>query len=1085
MLTFEDLQVAKLVREQKLVPAEVLPQIIADLDRVPGTPGLALRLLDQKLVDAEAMRTVVGTARRRVGLEADKVYTEIALAKHKIDPEKLESLMTKTMVGGRIGSKLVAEGILTAEQDAAVIAIARSKLQAREKELLAAEKEQITTEILSEPTIQIHGPQVQVPKKEKGLESSGAIRIQEEAILSEPTLQLKKEELSRVNPPTGDLALTPVEGTPLRFKDEVDAEKAKATSSSDDPEKTRPKKTKPVGEEKPLALADDTLHHSSVLPLPGTESAEGEAKDADGTEKHSAVIPIPGGAKPNKATGTVPYVAPDKPKKKSLEGTKLTVISGYEIEKELGRGAMGVVYLARETQLKRQVALKVLPKGDNEAAQQRFMREARAIAALDHPGIVPVYQYGEAEGDYYIAMKCIDGKPLKQLAQKPLQPKRAAAIMEPVARAMHYAHEQGVVHRDLKPANILVEAGDKPWVVDFGIAKLDTEMTMTQAGEIMGTPAYMSPEQALQMPLDARTDVYSLGAVLYAIVCGQPPFPGQNAIEVLPRVATEDPKKPSEIRPDIPRDLETIILVAMMKEPERRYKSAHELAEDLKHFTAGEPIAGQRPGAVYLARRWVKRRKLPLAVLAAALVFSFGAWSLRDSKAEDDKAKQAALQREEERKRVKAKLDGIEAVFDEVKKANGEELVRKIKELNSLLDAGDQIAKGNERVAAWRGELEKLVVDKANERRTAARKAFDEGSGERATSILKEAVALQPGAPENKALEELFKRPLMTMRWKTPNTQLVWARLDNDLHLSSDWQSPLDRTPERAIIAAPEVRFIRIKTGVAGRLDMQLDVEVKPGFAFELPQSPLATEDTKTMCFVPPVPHILGGRAKGAIRTSPEQKPLAAFLIDRTEVTRNAFASFVRARGYERREFWSERGRVWLDERIKAAPLTGPKDCDLTEVGRGEEPVTGVSFYEAEAYATFVGKQLPTQDQFEAASRGAAGGLYPWGNRYAKEAFAVPIPTPRAVAQALLDVSTVGAHDLGGNVREWTSEVKRDWASDQSGVVFHLVKGAFVGDAEADALQWAKGAACTARDPKERAPDIGFRCVKVLRPSDY
>jgi serine/threonine-protein kinase len=257
---------------------------------------------------------------------------------------------------------------------------------------------------------------------------------------------------------------------------------------------------------------------------------------------------------------------------------------------------MGVVYLAKEKALNRFVALKVLPQagGDSEAVG-RFLREGRAIAALDHPAIVPIYAYGEVERTYFIAMKPIEGRPLNTLEPKPLAIGRAVGIVEQIARALQHAHERGVIHRDVKPSNILVGADDRAWLVDFGIAKLAQEPSITREGEVVGTPPYMSPEQTKFVPLTGQTDVYSLGAALYAVVTGQMPFDGPNAIAVLTLVATKEPAPPSTLRADLPYDLEVIILGAMAKETEKRYENAGMFADDLERFTAGEPILGPRP----------------------------------------------------------------------------------------------------------------------------------------------------------------------------------------------------------------------------------------------------------------------------------------------------------------------------------------------------------------------------------------------------------------------------------------------------------------------------------------------------------
>jgi len=1057
VLTLEDLHVAHYAREQKLVPPDVLSQHLTRLDLAPGTPGLAPTLLDAKLLDTEAARHLVTKARRKVGLEADQAYTKVALEGRDLDDEVLEKLLTQTLVGGRIGSKLVAQGLITAAEDAQIIVKARELLQEKERELLEKER---ANDFREAPP----GPEGDGEPTDR-VKTSAPSPAEEERLLAEPTVRVQKAPL-----------LTPSGEARVLVEPTVTIRPAERTESDIMREGTERLKAS----ELPYTVggnAEDTEKHSAVLPLP--------RPDVNETQKHYSVLPLP------EAPGSTTKTDQKKKEAPSLEGKTLKVLSGYEIEKELGRGAMGVVYAAREATLKRQVALKVLAPGGDQEAQKRFMREARAIAALDHPGIVPVYQYGEAEGHFFIAMKLIDGRPLRQLAAKPMAAKRAAAILEQVARAMAYAHEHGVIHRDLKPANILVEAGDKAWVVDFGIAKLDTEATLTSAGEIMGTPAYMSPEQALQLPLQPSTDVYSLGAVLYMITTGQPPFPGQNAVEVLPRVASDDPPRPSKLRPDIPADLETIILVAMMKEPERRYLSALAMAEDLRAFQAGEPIAGKRPSPTYLARRWAKRHALPLLAATVVLVAAVGLLSVRNVKAEHTALVQR--QTEETEARLAQKLDELQRVYDEAaahtRRTPDEERASAEKMRALLGDAAALSSNGN--VAKWTRAVSDFLAGRAKEKREDARRFLLVGKREEAKTAAFLAAALDPTSPENATLQANMNRAaVVTVKLTTP-VGVNWVKLDKDLHPTGDWQPPAVSGSDQVVLMA-NVDALRIRAHEKGRLDLVIDIEAarigeRADPTLTLPALPRETAKTVGMVFVAPWAYVVGGRAKGTTRDNVAQIDVEApgFLIDRTACTRRAFLAFVNDKGYTRDDLWSEKGKLWLAERRAAGPLEGPKDCDLGAEGRGDEPVTGVSFYEAEAFARWAGKALPTQDQLEVASRGALGGTFPWGKRFANELFQPGLETPRPVGTFALDTSPIGCADLAGNVREWTRDEKKTWATEQSGRRLMLVKGAAFSDSESETLQLAKGAACSERDPRERVPDVGFRCVRPLRAEDF
>jgi WD40 repeat protein/serine/threonine protein kinase len=400
--------------------------------------------------------------------------------------------------------------------------------------------------------------------------------------------------------------------------------------------------------------------------------------------KQTPLAPNPGRTG---SLGSAP-AAPDAP--------ELPALAGYEILGELGRGGMGVVYKARHLALNREVALKMILAGAHAGAKdlERFRQEAEAVARLHHPNVVQIFDIGESEGRPYLVLEYVEEGSLVQRLRGDPQPIRPTVrLVETLARAIHFAHQHHVVHRDLKPANILLQRKDLvrvpapaatpgavaesgpndpepswfnvlPKITDFGLAKrMDEPVSWSRSGEVLGTPSYMAPEQA-----DARaraigpaTDVYALGAILYEMLTGRPPFKGATALDTVLQVLHEEPIRPGGLRPKLPRDLETICLKCLRKEPGRRYASAAALADDLHRFLKGEPIAARPVGALERGWKWAWRHPLSAGLsvgilLVAVLGFAGVTWQWQEARLERETAVRERNEKEVQRLQAQTAL---------------------------------------------------------------------------------------------------------------------------------------------------------------------------------------------------------------------------------------------------------------------------------------------------------------------------------------------------------------------------------------------------------------------------------------------
>jgi serine/threonine protein kinase len=463
--------------------------------------------------------------------------------------------------------------------------------------------------------------------------------------------------------------------------------------------------------------APDPVHWQAQYPQFARELAEFFAAQQQ-VERWTA--PLRAAATP--AAETLP-VAPAAPTSAGVRS-----FGDYELLQELGQGGMGVVYRARQKSLNRQLALKMVRAGQfaTEADRLRFRHEAEVVAGLDHPHIVSIYEVGEAEEQQFFSMKLIEGGSLADrivsnpgpAASKEAQ-RQAAELIVQVARAVHHAHQHGILHRDLKPGNILLDSSGAAHVTDFGLAKRLQELNpkevprgtqaampaLTQSGAIVGTPGYMAPEQAAgQKGLSTAVDTYSLGAILYELLTGRPPFQGPTPLDILLQVLDREPEPLHRLNPQLDRDLETICLKCLEKGPEQRYPSAEALARDLERWLAGEPVQARRAAPWERLLKWSKRRPaaaslvgVSAAAVLALLILSGSLWQNAELRAAAvqslDEAETKIRQADDE---IKVKRTEIKVKDQEIQIKKGEldKLRRSVQEEKRKADKVRDLAQG-------------------------------------------------------------------------------------------------------------------------------------------------------------------------------------------------------------------------------------------------------------------------------------------------------------------------------------------------------------------------------------------------------
>jgi formylglycine-generating enzyme required for sulfatase activity/predicted Ser/Thr protein kinase len=668
----------------------------------------------------------------------------------------------------------------------------------------------------------------------------------------------------------------------------------------------------------------------------------------------------------------------------------------YEIRSKLGAGGMADVYLAEDMQLGRRVALKLLPPetAADAQARKRLIREARAAATLDHPHICSVYEVGEAEGRLFIAMQYVEGRTLDtRLRGSAIELADVLSIAVQVVDALTEAHARGIIHRDIKPANIMLTTRGEAKVMDFGLAKptradgatrgeTETGSVLSTPGAIVGTVPYMSPEQVRGDELDRRSDLFSVGVMLYEMVTGRRPFDGSSGAAIASAILTTEPLPLARFAPATPPELERIIGKALRKDPEERYQTAKDLLIDLRTLkddrafqarlersgpsTDHPERATPAPATPSAGPRAPMRSRLAWVIAAALVVVAGGGWF---------------LWRSANARWATAQLPQIVAFVD----------AKRYFDAFDLAVAVEPYLPGEPTIA----ELMPVITDRISV----------------ATDPPGAQVYLKRFAPDGSGA-----LPARQLVGTTPLANLRIARGEYVLSIEKDGYAPVERT----------VSGLTIRVGTLSITPPPVRVEQKLIAAGTMPAH---------MVFVP------GGNYRLVAWSRPTDRRviIGDFFIDKYEATNQEFKEFINAGGYVKREFWKHpfvnNGRdVPWDEATKMfvdrTGLPGPRGWSNQSVpdGRADHPVTDVTWYEAAAYAQFRGKQLPTVYQWEKAARngvvGAAGvTIMPWGVFYPGDMLAQRANFGEGtlpVTSSEFGMSTFGAFNMAGNVAEWT-----------------------------------------------------------------
>jgi formylglycine-generating enzyme required for sulfatase activity/tRNA A-37 threonylcarbamoyl transferase component Bud32/predicted esterase len=686
----------------------------------------------------------------------------------------------------------------------------------------------------------------------------------------------------------------------------------------------------------------------------------------------------------------------------------------YRILVKLGEGGMGVVYKAEDTKLKREVAIKFLPRqiAASKEERERFEIEAQAAAALNHPNIATIYAIEEVDDEMFIVMEYIEGRELREMVDTEI-PNLQSAIeyASQIAEGLNAAHKKGIIHRDIKSSNVMVTDEGQAKIMDFGLAKVAGGQHLTKSGMTVGTVACMSPEQARGEKVDHRTDIWSLGVVFYEMLTGQMPFKGEYEQAVVYSMLHEEPQPPKELRAEIPEELQEIILQALEKDPQERFQSTGEVLQSLKKLRGEKTVAVSRALNLMAFLHLLRRPRFAVLTLAIILLLSAAIFFPYRHLLKVQRATQ-----------LLPKIDNLAQVG-------------KYLEAYQLAVEAEKVLENNSTIA----RLMPTISDKLT--------IITQPEGARVT--------LKRFLPEEAGQSSESEYPGVT-----PIHDLRIARRDYYVLLEKEGYVPMERIASSALnrneIAADG--FARI--------------EVKLHKVEEVPEN---------MVYVP------GGdyHLVSSYRPTEAEVHLDDYFMDRFEVSNMQYKAFVSAGGYLQKKFWKYRfiengNKLSWQEAMQhftdRTGLAGPRNWVNQEYpeGKARHPVTGITWYEASAYAEFVGKSLPTVFQWEKAARGGeythfSGAVLPWG---------LAMPDDKHEHRANFDekdsvpvnsyefgLSTFGCYNMAGNVKEW--------CLNEMGNGFVATGGSW----EQQISLWRHFGAHAGF---HSSSSIGFRCVKML-----